>query len=220
MGSGGYRIASPLNVFVTPQEAASICSHIVLIFRDHGPRETRTKARLAFLLEDWGIERFRRELERRADRPLLSAGEDRRSAKHTDHIGIFRQRQPGLNYVGLAVPIGRITAEQMLQVADLVENYGSGQIRLTVGQNLIIPNVPDNKIGDLTAEPILKDLRYDPSEVDARPRQLHRHGLLPLRSNRNQGLGAENCSRSRSEAGKNATAPHALVGVSCRLWKS
>src|SRR5436309_9696166 len=53
----------------------------------------------------------------------------------------------------------------MLQVADLAENYGSGQIRLTVGQNIIIPGVHDSRIGDLTAEPILQDLRYDPSEV-------------------------------------------------------
>src|SRR4029077_19144255 len=151
--------------FVAPEQAAVICSHIVMVFRDHGARELRTKARLAFLIENWGVDRFRRELERRADRPLLSAGEDRRSAQHTDHIGIFRQKQAGLNYVGLAVPIGRITAEQMLQIADLAENYGSGQIRYTVGQNLIIPDVPDNRIGDLTAEPILKDLRYDPSEV-------------------------------------------------------
>lgn len=165
MGSGGYRIASPLNLFVTQTEAAEICSHIVLIFRDHGLRESRTKARLAFLLEDWGIERFRRELARRADRPLLGAGKDQRLATHTDHVGVFRQKQAGLNYVGLAVPVGRITAEQMLQAADLAESYGSGQIRLTVGQNLIIPNVPDNRIGDLTTEPILKDLRYDPSEV-------------------------------------------------------
>ena len=165
MGSGGYRIASPLNLFVTQVEAAEICSHIVLIFRDHGPRESRTKARLAFLLADWGIERFRRELARRADRPLLGAGEDQRLAKHTDHIGVFRQKQAGLNYVGLAVAVGRITAEQMLQAADLAETYGSGEIRLSVGQNLIVPNVPDHRIGDLTAEPILKDLRYDPSEV-------------------------------------------------------
>jgi ferredoxin-nitrite reductase len=111
------------------------------------------------------VERFRRELERRADRPLLSAGKDQRTQKHTDHVGIFRQKQPGLNYVGLAVPVGRITMEEMSQVADLAEHYGSGQIRLTVGQNLIIPNVPDSKIGDITAEPILKDLPYDPSEV-------------------------------------------------------
>jgi len=165
MGSGGYRLASPLDLFVTPEQAAAVCSHIVLIFRDHGARELRTKARLAFLIDNWGVERFRHELERRADRPLLSAGKDQRSVKHTDHVGIFRQKQPGLNYVGLAVPVGRITAEQMLQVADLAENYGSGQIRLTVGQNIIIPNVPDNKIGNLTAEPVLQHLRYDPSEV-------------------------------------------------------
>jgi ferredoxin-nitrite reductase len=165
MGSGGYRIASPLDLFVTPQEAAGICSQIVLIFRDHGMRELRTKARLAFLIENWGVEKFRKELERHVDRPLASAGIDQRTPKHTDHIGVFRQKQAGLNYVGLAVPVGRITSEQMLQVADLSETYGSGQVRVTVGQNLIIPNVPDRKIGDLTEEPVLQELRYDPSEV-------------------------------------------------------
>jgi ferredoxin-nitrite reductase len=165
MGSGGYRIASPLDIFVPPAEAAAICSQVVLIFRDHGQRELRTKARLAFLLESWGVEGFRRELERRVDRPLLTAGKDQRTAKHTDHVGILRQKQEGLNYVGLAVPVGRITAEDMVQVAELAENYGNGQLRLTIGQNIIIPGVPDDKIGALTAEPILKDLRYDPSEV-------------------------------------------------------
>ena len=166
MGSGGYRIASPLDLFVRPEEAAEICSHIVLIFRDHGFRESRTKARLAFLIEDWGVEKFRRELERRADRPLLAAGNDERLAnKHTDHIGIFRQKQEGLNYVGLAVPVGRITTEQLFEVARLAQIYGNGQIRITVAQNLIIPNVPDQKIGDLTVEPLLQELRYDPSEV-------------------------------------------------------
>lgn len=165
MGSGGYRIASPLDLFVTSQEAAAVCSHIVLIFRDHGARELRTKARLAFLIENWGVEKFRKELERRVDRPLASAGIDQRAPKHTDHIGVFRQKQAGLNYVGLAVPVGRMTSEQMLQVADLAENYGNGQLRLTVGQNIIIPNVPDSRIGELTSEPVLQELRYDPSEV-------------------------------------------------------
>jgi ferredoxin-nitrite reductase len=165
LGSGGFRIASPLNLFVTPAEAASVCSHVVMIFRDHGARELRTKARLAFLIEEWGVEKFRKELERRVDRPLASAGQDQRAPKHTDHVGVLRQQQAGLNYVGLAVPVGRMTSEQMLQVADLAENYGSGQLRLTVGQNVIIPNVPDSKIGELTEEPVLQQLRYDPSEV-------------------------------------------------------
>src|SRR6266404_5229659 len=165
MGSGGYRIASPLNLFVTADEAAAICSQIVFIFRDHGARELRTKARLAFLIEAWGVEKFRKELERRVDRPLASAGIDQRTSKHTDHVGVLRQKQAGLNYVGLTVPVGRMTSEQMLQVADLAENYGNGQIRLTVGQNLIIPNVPDSMLGELTSEPVLQELRYDPSEV-------------------------------------------------------
>jgi ferredoxin-nitrite reductase len=78
---------------------------------------------------------------------------------------VFRQKQAGLNYVGLAVPVGRITSEQMLEVAALAENYGTGQLRLTVGQNIIVPNVPDGKIGELTNEPVLQELRYDPSEV-------------------------------------------------------
>jgi ferredoxin-nitrite reductase len=165
MGSGGFRIASPLNLFVTAEEAAAVCSHIVLIFRDHGARELRTKARLAFLVENWGVEKFRGELERRVDRPLASAGKDQRTPKHTDHVGVFRQKQAGLNYVGLAVPVGRMTSEQMLQIAELAEIYGNGQIRLTVGQNIIIPNVPDSRIGELTKEPLLQELRYDPSEV-------------------------------------------------------
>ncbi|HUK41227.1 MAG TPA: hypothetical protein VLX11_09295, partial [Candidatus Acidoferrales bacterium] len=165
MGSGGYRIASPLNVFIRPKEAAALCSHIVMIFRDHGPRESRTKARLAFLIEDWGVERFRRELERRVDRPLDAAGNDARLPHHTDHIGIFRQKEGGLNYVGLAVPVGRVTSEQMLQLADLAERYGSGQLRLTIGQNIIIPNVHDSRVGGLSEEPLLRELRYDPSEV-------------------------------------------------------
>jgi ferredoxin-nitrite reductase len=165
MGSGGFRIASPLDLFVTPEQAAAVCSHIVLMFRDNGARELRTKARLAFLIENWGVERFRSELERRVDRPLASAGQDRRTPKHTDHVGVFRQKQAGLNYVGLAVPVGRMTSEQMLQIAELAESYGNGQLRLTVGQNVIIPNVPDSKLGELTNQPVLQELRYDPSEV-------------------------------------------------------
>jgi len=63
------------------------------------------------------------------------------------------------------VPVGRMTSEQMLRVADVAERYGNGELRLTVGQNLIVANVPDNRIGELTEEPVLRELRYDPSEV-------------------------------------------------------
>ena len=167
MGSGGYTPAQPLDVFITPKEASVLCADITLIFRDHGPRTARNKSRLAFLIADWGVGKFREELERRRHRkqPLLTAGKEARGKKKTDHTGIFSQKQPGLNYVGLVVPVGRITTTQLSEVARIADAYGNGDIRLTQGQNLIITNVPDAKIGDLTAEPLLQELRYDPSEV-------------------------------------------------------
>lgn len=164
-GSGGLRPATPLDVFVTPAEAAEICGHTTLIFSDYGSREARNRARLAFLIEDRGIEWFREELERRAGRDLLPAGMDQRTKTHTDHVGIYRQKQPGLNYAGLLVPVGRITTKQMRGVADLAERYGSGEIRLTTGQNVLLPGIPDDKLGDFEKEPLLKELPVNPSPV-------------------------------------------------------
>ena len=169
-GSGGYRPATPLDVFVTPEEAATVCGEIVRIFRDHGSRASRVRARLAFLIEDKGINWFRSELLRRSGRTLHKAGEDLRK-KHADHIGIHPQkRHPNhdgteLFYIGFVVPVGRITTVQMRAVADLADRYGNGEVRVTVGQNLIIPNVPDSAIGALTDEPIFKELPFDPSPI-------------------------------------------------------
>jgi ferredoxin-nitrite reductase len=164
-GSGGYRPGSDLDVFVLPDDAAELCRQIVFIFRDHGSREARNRARLAFLVEEHGVAWFRRELQRRVGKPLYSAGTDQRKQQHTDHVGIYRQKQPGLNYVGLLVPVGRISTDQMRGVADLAERYGDSQIRLTTGQNVIITGVPDAKLGDLSQEPLLRELRYDPTPI-------------------------------------------------------
>ena len=165
IGSGGYTVATPLDIFVPPEEAAALCEQITIIFRDHGPRQARNRARLAFLLAQWGAAKFRAELERRLGRRLPAAGKDARKSQKTDHTGVFRQKQRGLNYVGLTVPVGRIRTSQLAEVARLAELYGSGGVRLTVNQNLLIPDVPDRKLGDLIAEPLLKELRYDASEL-------------------------------------------------------
>ena len=79
----------------------------MFLFRDHGARGARTRARLSFLLESWGVDRFRSELEQRWARPLERAGRDARIGRGTDHIGIHRQKQAGLNYAGLLVAVGR-----------------------------------------------------------------------------------------------------------------
>jgi len=164
-GSGGYTIATPLDVFVWPEEAVALCNAIVLLFRDHGSRDARNKIRLAFLLEEWGAAKFRVALEARLGHTLETAGQDERMAKATDHIGVFRQKQPRLNYAGLLVPVGRITGDQLFEVARVAEAYGIGEVRLTPDQNVIIPHISDARVGNLTTEPLLKALRYDPSEI-------------------------------------------------------
>lgn len=165
MGSGGYRIATPLDLFVLPEEAAEICGLIALIYRDHGPREARSLARLSVLIDTWGIERFRQELERRAGRSLPRTGQEVRKAQSGDHIGVYRQKEDGLNYAGLVVPVGRITADQLLELAQLTERYGRGELRFTVGQNVIVPHIPDRQLSDFLAEPLLQIFRYDPDEL-------------------------------------------------------
>ena len=164
-GSGGPRFATSLDAFVAPGEAAEVCAAIALIFRDHGPRQARSRARLAFLVDEWGGERFRKELETRIGRDLPPAGRDARGTTTSDHVGVFRQRQPGLNYVGLKTPVGRVTGDQLLELARIADRYGRGELRFTPSQNVLIPHVPDVLVGDLTAEPLLKALPYNPSEI-------------------------------------------------------
>ena len=119
LGSGGFRMASPLRRVRRrrTRPPASVQPYRA-IFRDHGARELRTKARLAFLIESWGVEKFRHELERRVDRPLACRGNGSTRRRSTPIMSAcLRQKQAGLNYVGLAVPVGRMTSEQMLAVA-------------------------------------------------------------------------------------------------------
>jgi ferredoxin-nitrite reductase len=164
-GSGGPTLATALDAFVRPEEAAEVCATIALIFRDHGPREARGRARLAFLLEDRGVGWMRDQLVARLKRPLPPAGRDARLPTTNDHVGVFRQRQPGLNYVGLKTPVGRLTGEQLLELARLAERYGRGELRFTPSQNVLLPHVPDARLGNLTQEPLLRALPYNPSEV-------------------------------------------------------
>jgi ferredoxin-nitrite reductase len=162
-GSGGFTAARSLNVFVRPEHAAELCAQIVLIFRDHGSRETRSRARLAFLVDDWGVERFREELERRMEAPLDTAGQEMRGTHHTDHLGVTPQHQHGTYSVGMSVPAGRLTSAQLHGLAELSERFGLAEVRLTGGQNVILPHVPASRLRALLHEPLLEELPSDPS---------------------------------------------------------
>ena len=162
MGSGGMTVASPLDVFVGLQDAARLAATITLMFRDEGSREKRTRARLAFLLDDWGVDKFRERLEERWGQPLPPAGRDARYDNHADHLGVNPQRQEGLYSVGLCVPTGRTCADDMTELARLADVYGSGAIRLTVSQNAIIADVPEGNLPALLEEPLLSRLSPEP----------------------------------------------------------
>ena len=99
LGSGGYRIATSLDVFVMPEDVVKICSAIIILFRDHGSREVRSKNRLAFLIEEWGEEKFRIALQDKLNAPLIPAGVDLRGNEKSDHIGVYLQKQASMNYV-------------------------------------------------------------------------------------------------------------------------
>lgn len=165
LGSGGYRIATPLDVFVTPDEVVEVARGIIHAFRDYGFRDSRTTARLAFLLEEWGEARFRMEVERQVGRPLSYAGIDVRNMAIKDHTGIFRQREAGMNYLGVEVPVGRLTADNLLEMVSVADWYGMGELRLAPNQTLIIPHVSDANLGDVLEETVLKKYVYNPVPV-------------------------------------------------------
>ena len=155
--------AIPLNVWVLPADVVSLSKVIVEIFRDHGLRANRQKARLMWLLDEWGIEKFRLEVEKRFGKSLLpAAAKDEINWEKRNHLGIYKQKQAGLNYAGLNIPVGRLSANDMLEIARLAEVYGSGEIRFTVEQNVIIPNIPDSSLTTFLTERILEKFAVNP----------------------------------------------------------
>jgi len=125
----------------------------VRVFIANGNRTDRKRARLKHLLESWTLEQYLAETEKLLGKQLRRAPLDPAAIQYPgqklphSHIGVYPQKQRGLNYVGVAMPVGQFTPKQMLRVAELADLYGSGEIRLTVWQNLIIPNVPDAFVG-------------------------------------------------------------------------
>lgn len=162
MGSGGFTVASHLNVFVEVYQAAAVVVELVKIFRDHGPREARSKCRFAFLVEKWGIPKLRAELTARMGYELALRGRDMRSNRHADHLGLAPQKQVRLVSVGLCVPTGRVNPQQLDELARLADVYGNGKIRLTTGQNAVIPNVHAHRATQLLKEPLLQKLSPRP----------------------------------------------------------
>jgi len=158
--SDGPRMASDIDVFVRPEDAVEITRGIAQVYGELGNRENRWINRLRYLVQELSPEGFREELEKRVCVELTPAGEDLTRRYRGDHVGVHAQKEEGLYYVGLNVPVGRMSGEQFEEAGRLAEEYGS-EVRLATDQNLIITGVPEERVDDLLAEPILK--RYSPN---------------------------------------------------------
>lgn len=139
-------LAVRLNAFIQQSQAVEVVRSIMQLFRQQDSlRERRERARIKhlFLKQGWTGERFLSELERILGYRLDPAVPETIPAEtHREHLGVHPQKQTGLDFVGAMVAGGELTGDQLLAVAELAEQSGSGQIRLTPGQNLIVPNVP------------------------------------------------------------------------------
>ncbi|HEY6851905.1 MAG TPA: nitrite/sulfite reductase [Terracidiphilus sp.] len=149
-------IAVRLDAFILPEQAPAVVRAVAEVFRDQqGLRESRERARMKylFLKEGWSGEKFLAEVERRLDFKLLpGVPEQVPDDIFRDHVGITPQRQPGLSSVGASVLRGRLSGDQLEAAAELSERFGSGGLRTTVSQNLLLIDVPNNKTAELVRE--------------------------------------------------------------------
>lgn len=158
--------AIPLNAWVTGNQLADLSCAILRVFRDHGLRANRQKSRLMWLIDDWGLDKFRAAVEAELGQSLPDAApHDEIAWEKRDHIGIQPQKQNGLHYAGLHVPVGRLTADDMFEIARLAQVYGDGDIRLTVEQNLILTGIETAKLDAFGQEPLLQKFSLTPAPL-------------------------------------------------------
>ena len=164
--SDGARMATDIDVFVTLDQAVEVCRAIAQLYGELGNRGNRGVARMRYLVQELGGEGFRDELAQRAAFPLVPAGRALTRRYRGDHVGVHRQKQPGLSYVGLSVTVGRMSGADFGEAARLARTYGAPELRLTTDQNLILVGVPDDRLDDLMAEPLLARHSPDPKPFE------------------------------------------------------
>lgn len=194
------RLGERLGAFVSPERVGEVWHGVTQIFRDYGYRRLRNKARLKFLLADWGVERFREVLENEyLDSPLPDGPVAPTPTTIGDHVGIHRQKD-GRFYVGAAPLVGRVSGTTLTALADLAEVHGSHRIRTTPHQKLLVLDVPEGEVDGLVAG-------LDAIGLSSRP-SLFRRGTIAC-------TGIEYCKLAIVETKANAA--HAITQLEERL---
>ncbi|MDW8294360.1 MAG: FAD-dependent oxidoreductase [Aquificaceae bacterium] len=161
IGSGGPQEGFDLDLFVKPYEAIDLSKAVLELYSDMGSREDRSKNRLYFLIKELGVEGFRSELERRLLRNFWRKGEEL-VERVGERQGLIRQKK-GLFTVSLVVPAGIFAGEELEELAELARKCGSGEIRLSVYQNLYLVNVPEENLSELLSHPLFEKYQISAS---------------------------------------------------------
>jgi sulfite reductase (ferredoxin) len=157
------KLAVRLGAWVPLDEVAEVWHGVVQVFRDYGYRRLRHRARIKFLIADWGAEKFRHVLEDEyLGRKLVDGPAPETPVGHRDHIGVHQQVD-GNYYVGAKSPAGRVSGSTLMEVAKAAERVGSKRIRTTVEQNLLVLDVPESEVDALVADLGKLGLQADPS---------------------------------------------------------
>lgn len=153
--TGHKDFARDTGVILKPQEATDVADKIVRVFIENGDRTNRNKARLKYVLDSWGFDKFLAAVEEKLGRKLARVPAEaiapRPAYDRFAHIGVHPQKQAGLNWIGVALKLGRLSPEQIRGLAKLAADFGDGDIRLTVWQNLLISGVADANVATVTA---------------------------------------------------------------------
>ena len=147
--TGHKQFATDCGVLLTPAETIPVAAALIRVFIENGDRTNRKKARLKYLVDDWGIPKTLEETAKKMTFPLrylpLEDCEPSAPKSKHGHLGIHQQTD-GKHYIGVLTPVGRMSVTQMLALADIADQFGRSEIRLTVWQNLIIPGIPEEKL--------------------------------------------------------------------------
>lgn len=153
--TGHKDFARDTGVILKPQEATEVADRIIRVFIENGDRTNRNKARLKYVLDSWGFDKFLAAVEEKLGRKLARVPAEAIAPRPVydrfAHIGVHPQKQAGLNWIGVALKLGRLSLEQIRGLAKLAADFGDGDIRLTVWQNLLISGVADANVATVTA---------------------------------------------------------------------
>jgi len=167
--TGHKQFATDCGLLLRPDQTIAVAAAMLRVFIQHGDRTDRKKARLKYLIDRWGTDKFLSETEKLLTFPLIRISAEecapRRPINRTAHIGIYPQSQPNLNYIGLSVPVGHLPAAQMRTIADIADLFGTGGLRLTIWQNCIIPNIPMHHIEAATEALTAANIGYKAGTV-------------------------------------------------------